>query len=69
MQKLLIIDDEEKLRSLMARILSLEGNEVICKKQIDPENALENLFRAQPASNQRLRRLFFCIFSAATNFE
>ena len=29
MNKILIIDDEEKLRSLMARIISLEGFEVV----------------------------------------
>jgi hypothetical protein len=35
----------------------------------NPENTLENLFRVEHASNQRLRRLFFCIRSAVTNFE
>jgi len=41
------------------------------KSHFNPENALENLFRAYPPrrTNQRLRRLFFCIRSAATNFE
>jgi len=41
MHKLLIIDDEEKLRSLMARILSLEGYEV--KEARDMQSAWKML--------------------------
>jgi hypothetical protein len=35
----------------------------------NPENALENLFRVEPASNQRLRRLLFEIRSSAPDTE
>jgi hypothetical protein len=37
--------------------------------RINPENAFENPFRVKPASNQRLRPLFFCIRTAAAHFE
>jgi hypothetical protein len=39
------------------------------KRFFNPENALENLFCAQTASNQRLRRLLSCIRRASANFE
>jgi hypothetical protein len=58
------------------------GTKNLCRKQrffyfngilalggIIPKNTLENPFQAEPASNQRLRRLFFCIRSVAANFE
>jgi hypothetical protein len=38
-------------------------------EQINPENASENLFRAEPASNQRLGRLLFEIRSSSTDTE
>ncbi len=49
-------------------LVFLFGSENPC---FNPENALENLFRAYPPrrTNQRLRRLFFCIRSAAKNLE
>jgi hypothetical protein len=55
------------------KVFRNKGNQKVLNKIeevfLNPENGLENLFRVEPASNQRLRRLFFCIRSAAMNLE
>jgi hypothetical protein len=44
-------------------------NPMLFHHDINPENALENLFRAETNSNQRLRRLIFSNHSAAMLLE
>jgi hypothetical protein len=47
----------------------LNGLQKTAAPFFNPENALENLFRVEPASNQRLRRLIFSNQSAAMLLE
>jgi hypothetical protein len=53
-------------------VLEQNGYQQILKysfEAINQENVIKNLLRVEPASNQRLRRLFFCIHRASMNFE
>jgi len=63
---------QQQLSEILDQLASEQnGYQQILKyslEAINQENVIKNLFRVEPASNQMLRRLFFCNRSAATNF-